>query len=194
MLEELVIVLSLALNIGYLAEVTFKWSYHVFTELYYYLRILDTVLSLIIMCNLLPFNHFPEDDKQYINRKWGKIFSTILFSSRNFLKTETYMYILFVCISILYAILTSTKYRYCIFNKKWNKKWNFLSNKSIAVLRNGPLTCKSRAFIYWNLFQSQLLLMFLVKKVNFCQYIRYLLPLSFQTYIYIWYIQYDYIW
>ena len=56
-------------------------------ELYYYLCILDTVMSLISMCKLLIFKHFPEENKQYIYRKCGKIFS-LFFSSRNFIKTE----------------------------------------------------------------------------------------------------------
>ena len=65
---------------------------YLYIELYYYLRILDTVLNLIIMCNLLIFKHFPEEDSQYINRKFGKIF-TLLFYFRNFIKTETHIYI-----------------------------------------------------------------------------------------------------
>ena len=69
-------------------------------ELYYYLCILNTVLSLISMCKLLFFKHIPEDDKQYLYRKFGKIFS-LLFSPRNFIKNcnvnnYSNLYIIFI--------------------------------------------------------------------------------------------------
>ena len=35
-------------------------------------------MSLISMCKLLIFKRFPEEDKQYIYRKFGKIFFSII--------------------------------------------------------------------------------------------------------------------
>ena len=59
--------------------------------MYHYLRILDTVLSFIITCNLLIFQHFPEEDKQYIYRKFRKIFFSIILPAEFHKKTETYL-------------------------------------------------------------------------------------------------------
>ena len=86
-------------------------------ELYYYLRILDTVYCLIIMCNLLILKRFPEEDKQYIYRKFGKLFS-LLFSSRNFIKTETYncmTVIDFRSVETIVKNLAAENYLLCIF-------------------------------------------------------------------------------
>ena len=49
-------------------------------------------MSLISMCKLLIFKRFPEEDKKYIYRKFGKIFFSIILPAEFHKKTETYIY------------------------------------------------------------------------------------------------------
>ena len=63
---------------------------YVCISMYIYNFIIIHVFLIPCMFNLLFFKHFPEEDKKFIYRKFVKLFS-LLFSLRNFIKTQTYI-------------------------------------------------------------------------------------------------------